>query len=178
MTHFTFKETCKWTINMIRHMPVSHSPLRNIIILSSKGFHSAVLRTAFFFSLPYSVCIPLSFQRTAEKRTGVRVCAPLSSELVTVYVSSSQMTMWLEILLKQTFNQIQSLMRPSLILSHFLSKASLRLSPTLAEERLSAGLPYQQRQMGLLIVDRHADSWSHFIFIYFLSKITENALRI
>lgn len=65
---------------MILHMPVSHSPLRNIIILSSKGFHSAVLRTA-FFSLPYSpvyfsVCIPLSFQRTAEKRTGVRVCAP------------------------------------------------------------------------------------------------------
>lgn len=107
-------------------------------------------------------------------------CAPLlSSELVTVYVSSSQMTMWLEILLKQTFNQIQSLMRPSLILSHFLSKASLRLSPTLAEERLSAGLPYQQRQMGLLIVDRHADSWSHFFFIFFfLSKITENALRI
>lgn len=123
------------------------------------GFENGLF-SLFHIAVYFSVCIRLSFQRTAEKRTGVRVC--LSSELVTVYVSSSQMTMWLEILLKQTFNQIQSLMRPSLILSHFLSKASLRLSPTLAEERLSAGLPYQQRQMGLLIVDRHADSWSHF----------------
>lgn len=136
-------------------MPVSHSPLRNIIILFSKGFHSAVLRKVFFCHIPQFISVSafLFHFKGWLRKEQVCECVPrLSSELVTVYVSSTQMTMWLEILLKQTFNQIQSLMRPSLILSHFLSKASLWLAH--ARRRASQHRPSLSAE-----TDGIVDSW-------------------
>lgn len=63
---------------MVHHKPVSHLPLRTIIILFSKGFDSTASRIVFlsYTTVYFSVCISLSFQSVAEKRTGVRVCAP------------------------------------------------------------------------------------------------------